>query len=262
MRRAAVLAFVGALGAGCAAIPGTSPADITLYDDDVAPLIIAMTTPMESPPLDPIEPVEPPLQAPPLMPPLPAPVTMSQAPQVPTSNPVPPQPQANGAPGANVVAAASPTALPPTAVLPTEELAALALIADLQRYNALGADDIRRELSVATNALARERSDANRVRLAVLYTLARTPQDDQRAVQLLDGVAKGPAVAPPVRQLAAVLLAQVAERQRVLRDEQQKADAALQKLEALRAMERSLMRNRVRSGSSGGGGGGGSGGGN
>ncbi|HVJ75633.1 MAG TPA: hypothetical protein VNB03_16550, partial [Casimicrobiaceae bacterium] len=247
MRRAAVLAFVGALGAGCAAIPGTSPADITLYDDDVAPLIIAMTTPMESPPLDPIEPVEPPLQAPPLMPPLPAPVTMSQAPQVPTSNPVPPQPQANGAPGANVVAAASPTALPPTAVLPTEELAALALIADLQRYNALGADDIRRELSVATNALARERSDANRVRLAVLYTLARSaPQDDQRALQLLDNVARSGGSATPVKALAAVLHVQVSDRIRSVRDEQAKANEAVQKLEALRAMERSLLRDRVR----------------
>ena len=52
-------------------------------------------------------------------------------------------------------------------------------------------------LAAATQALARQRTDANRVRLAVLYTLARAgPQDDQRALQLLDNVAKsGPA--PP-----------------------------------------------------------------
>ena len=43
------------------------------------------------------------------------------------------------------------------------------------------------------------------------------------------------------------------ERQRAVRDEQQKADAAIQKLEALRAMERSLLRDRVRSGGGGGG---------
>jgi len=42
-----------------------------------------------------------------------------------------------------------------------------------------------------------------------------------------------------------------------VRDEQLKADAALQKLEALRQMERSLLRERVRSGGGGGGGGGG-----
>ena len=45
-----------------------------------------------------------------------------------------------------------------------------------------------------------------------------------------------------------------------MRDEQARSEAALQKLEALRAMERSLLRDRVRSG--GGGGGAGSGGGN
>ena len=59
-----------------------------------------------------------------------------------------------------------------------------------------------------------------------------------------------------------MLQAQISGRQRAVREEQQKADAALQKLEALRQMERSLMRERARSGGGGGGGsGGGSGGG-
>ena len=103
----------------------------------------------------------------------------------------------------------------------------------------------KRELTAATQALARQRTDVNRVRLAVLYTLLRTsPQDDQRAVQLFDNVAKNASPGSPVRQLAAVLQAQVTERQRAVRDEQQKADAAIQKLEALRAMERSLLRDR------------------
>ena len=108
--------------------------------------------------------------------------------------------------------------------------------------------------------LGRQRTDANRVRLAVLYTLSRTnPQDDQRALQLLDNVSKSNPGSPAVKQLAVVLQVQIAGRQRAVRDEQQKADAALQKLEALRQMERSLLRERARSG--GGGGGGGSGGG-
>ena len=42
---------------------------------------------------------------------------------------------------------------------------------------------------------------------------------------------------------------------RAVRDEQQKADAAVKKLEALRTMERDLLRDRVRSGGGGGGGG-------
>ncbi len=132
-----------------------------------------------------------------------------------------------------------------SAAEPTEDQQMLSLLADLQRYGTLQNDELKRELTAATQALARQRTDVNRVRLAVLYTLLRTsPQDDQRAVQLFENVAKNAAPASPVRQLAAVLQAQVAERQRAVRDEQQKADAAIQKLEALRAMERSLLRDR------------------
>jgi len=135
-----------------------------------------------------------------------------------------------------------------------------ALLADLQRYNGLSADELRREAQAMTQALTRGRSDANRVRLAVLYTLTRqTAQDDQRALQLFETVAKSNPASAAVKQLAAVLSVQVAERVRAVRDEQVRSEAAIQKLEALRAMERSLLRDRVRSG--GGGGGAGSGGG-
>ncbi|HEY8242873.1 MAG TPA: hypothetical protein VII68_05385 [Casimicrobiaceae bacterium] len=260
--RLVAIGMAAGLAAGCASVPGTSPSDITLYDDDVAPLIIAMTTPQDEP-IEPIEPVEPPMIAPPLMPaPTPAPVAPPPAATVPTSTGDSPPPAATGAPAGNVVAAASPSSLPQVMVLPVEDMAALGLIADLQRYNTLGADEVRRELAVATNALARERIDANRVRLAVLYTLSHANvQDDQRALQLLDNVAKSGGGATPVKALAAILYIQVADRIRSVRDEQAKANEALQKLEALRAMERSLLRDRVRSGGGGGGGGGGAGGG-
>jgi hypothetical protein len=136
----------------------------------------------------------------------------------------------------------------------------LALLADLQRYGTMGADDLRRELANATAALGRQRTDANRVRLAVLYTLVRAnPQDDLRALQLFENVAKSNPGPTPIKQLAAVLQAQVTERQKAVRDEQKKADEAIQKLEALRALERSLLRDRVRSGGGGGGGAGGGG---
>lgn len=162
----------------------------------------------------------------------------------------------------------APTPLPPAAAPPPspvpaeptpEEREFAALLADLQRYGTLGADEVRRELAAMTQAVARTRADPNRVRLAVLHTMSRqSPQDDQRAMQLLDTVAKANPGNPALKQLAAVLQAQVAERVRAVRDEQAKSEAALQKLEALRAMERSLLRDRVRSG--GGGGGAGSGG--
>jgi hypothetical protein len=155
---------------------------------------------------------------------------------------------------------AAPTPPLPVATEPSpDERELAALLADLQRYGTLGADELRRELQATTQALARTRSDATRVRLAVLHTLSRqSPQDDQRALQLLDTVAKANPGTPALKQLAAVLQVQVAERVRAVRDEQAKSEAALQKLEALRAMERSLLRDRVRSG--GGGGGAGSGG--
>ena len=262
--RTALAACAAALAAACAALPATSPSDITLYDEDVAPLIIEMTPPLDSPP---IEPVEPPLQAPPLMPaPTPAPAVDARPPGGVAStaaNAGPAAPAASStAPAENVVATAAPSSLPSVAPIPAEDLAALALIADLVRYNTLGPDDVKRELGLATNALARERTDANRVRLAVLYTIAHSsPQDDQRALQLLENVSKSGGGATPVKAIAAILYVQVSDRIRSVRDEQAKASEAVQKLEALRAMERSLLRDRVRSGGGGGGGGAGGGGG-
>ena len=135
------------------------------------------------------------------------------------------------------------------------------MLVDLQRYGAMTPDEIRREQNAVTQLLTRQRTDFNRIRLAVLHTLAKTPQDDQRAVQLLDSVVKSNPGSPAAKQLAAVVQVQVAERMRAVRDEQQKADAAVKKLEALRNMERDLLRDRIRSGGGGGGGGGSSGGG-
>jgi len=172
--------------------------------------------------------------------------------------------QAAAPPGAEPVAAVPPPAAPapplPVAIEPSpDERELAALLADLQRYGTLGPDEMRRELQTMTQTVARTRSDAMRVRLAVLHTLSRqSPQDDQRALQLLDAVVKANPGMPALKQLAAVLQVQITERVRAVRDEQAKSEAALQKLEALRAMERSLLRDRVRSG--GGGGGAGSGG--
>jgi hypothetical protein len=235
-----------ALLAGCA-----TPPPIVPDEDDEPTLTPAPSTPMVEYP--PIEPVEPPIPTP-----EPTPSPPASAPAPPTAEPAP--------------IAVPPAVAPPE--VPAETLELLALLSDLQRYGAFSADDVRRELVVATQTLNRQRTDPNRVRLAVLYTLAKnSPQDDQRALQLLDNVAKSNPGSPAVKQIAAVLQAQISERLRAVRDEQQKADVAIQKLEALRAMERSLLRDRIRSGgggaggagggagSSGGGGGGGAGGG-
>jgi hypothetical protein len=158
------------------------------------------------------------------------------------------------------VVAAIPPVQPAGPTIPPEDLELIALMSDLNKYNALGAEEVKRELAAMTQAFNRDRNDANRVRLAVLYTLTHSAQDDLRALQLLDNVAKSGGGSTPVKHLAAVIQVQVAERSRAVRDEAQRANDATQKLEALRQMERSLLRDRVSSGGGGAGGGAGGGG--
>ena len=152
---------------------------------------------------------------------------------------------------------------PPAAPVPVneEEQQAIALLADLQRYAGESGDDLRRELAAANQAVSRARTEANRIRLAVLLTLpgAGAP-DDARALALLDSVAGKSAGTSPVKQLAAVLYAQIAERARGMAEERKKSAAAQEKLDQLRAVERSLLLERSRNaGGAGGGGGGGTG---
>jgi len=239
-------AALALLLAGCAAAPPVVLTPEEQYEPEL--VTVPPVTPLIEYP--PIEPVEPPLPEP-----VPAPAP------APAASPIPrPPPEPLREPPPEVAPAIVPNAVPAPAAAaePTEDQQLLSLLSDLQRYAAMPGDDLRRELAGVTAALARTRSDANRVRLAVLYTLVRaTPQDDQRAQQLFDNVARSNPGSASIKQLAAVLQAQVTERQKAVHDEQQKADAAIQKLEALRQMERSLLRDRVRSGGGGGGGGGG-----
>lgn len=256
MSRAAIATLLMSMLGACAAAP---PAPVATPPPAFAPQpaivpqpaveVPAATAPaalIESPPIEPVT--------------LP-PVRVAAA-----VEPAPPLPERN----AQVAVVPPPETAPPVAPPPPQVIVAeptpeerefVALLGDLQRYTTLGGDEIRRETQTMTQAIARGRSDANRVRLAVLYTLSRqSAQDDQRALQLFDTVAKSNPASPAVKQLATVLSVQVAERVRAVRDEQARSEAAIQKLEALRAMERSLLRDRVRSG--GGGGGAGSGGSN
>jgi hypothetical protein len=198
------IAVVAALAwlAGCATPP---PVEVEEEPEPAAAPEPAWTPMVEYPPIEPVEPVEPP-EKPPEKPPAPAAGTVVPAPPAPVAEPG---------------AVTPPVAAPPE--VPTDEQQLAALVADLQRYNALGPDDLRREIAAVTQAVGRQRTDANRVRLAVLYTLLRTPQDDLRALQLFENVANSNPGSPAVKRLAAVLQVQVAERARIVRDERQKA---------------------------------------
>jgi hypothetical protein len=240
--RAAGLAL---LVASCATSPVPEPPSERPASEP-EPLPSVSPAPLiESPPLEPVEPPAPAAQqpstaiAPPTSPPPPVARPSAPAPAPVAPSPVPPAPAA-----------------PPPAE--TEDTQLLGLLSDLSRYSAMNGDEVRKEIGSATQALARQRTDANRVRLAVLYTLARAnPQDDQRALQLFETVTRGPGPATPIRNLATTLQTQVSERLRSTREEQQKSEQAVRKLDQMLELERALLRDRVRSGGGGGGGGGG-----
>jgi len=184
----------------------------------------------------------------------PAAEQIAQAPaQTPTPVPAP-QPQApvTGAPEA--------PAAPPAN---EEEQQTLALLVDLQRYATAPADELRRELASVNQASnPRVRTDVNRIRLAVLLTMPNAgPPDDGRALALLESVAGKTGGASPLKQLAIVLYAQIAERVRNVAEERKRSALAQEKLDQLRAVERSLLLERSRNagGAGGGGGGGGTG---
>jgi hypothetical protein len=243
MRRVS-LALACACLAACASLP---PAQETFYFDEEAMASLPAAPLVEYPPIEPVQ--------------MPPPVEPTPVPAI-----APPSAAANATPAnppvgqERIVVAALPPSLPAPPVVPAEDLEVLTLMADLARYNALTGDDIKRELAAISQTFNRDRNDANRIRLAVLYTLTRSPQDDLRAQQLLDNVAKSGGPPTAVKHLAAVLQTQVTERTRALRDESARANEAVQKLEALRQMERSLLRDRVSSGGGGAGGGAGGGG--
>jgi hypothetical protein len=159
----------------------------------------------------------------------------------------------------------TPAPATPEAVEPAvndEEQQTIALLLDLTRYTSESNDELRRDLAAAIQALSRARTDANRIRAAVLLTLPGAgPPDDTRAIALLESVTGKTPSASPMKQLAAVLLAQIAERVRGMTEERKKSAAAQEKLDQLRAVERSLLleRNRNAGGAGGGGGGGGTG---
>jgi hypothetical protein len=179
----------------------------------------------------------------------PAPERIAQAPQTPVPAP---QPQAPAT-------AQEAPAAPPVS---EDEQQALALLADLQRYATAPADELRRELASVNQASnPRARTDVNRIRLAVLLTMPNAgPPDDGRALALLESVTGKTGGASPLKQLAMVLYAQIVERVRNVAEERKRTALAQEKLDQLRAVERSLLLERSRNaGGAGGGGGGGTG---
>ena len=115
---------------------------------------------------------------------------------------------------------------------------ALAILNDLQKLILASSDEQKRELNIAAQAVTRQRSDLARLRLGLLQSLPANGSDENRAIVTLEPLLKG---SGPVRAAAIVILAQLGERQRSLREEKKRSEDLQQKLDALKALERSLL---------------------
>ena len=133
--------------------------------------------------------------------------------------------------------AAPPVLEPPKVNEEAEE--ALALLVDLQKLVLAGPDEQKRELAAATQALSRQKSDTARLRLGMLQSLPAAGGDEARALATLEPILKQGT--GPTRMVATVLVAQLGERQRAVREEKKRAEDLQQKLDALKALERSLL---------------------
>jgi hypothetical protein len=131
---------------------------------------------------------------------------------------------------------------------------ATARTADLVGYFAAvaraGAGEQKRELAQWTAAFARAPSPYLRVRLGGLHAQPIPGlRDDARALALLEPLVTGAGVAAadrPIADLASLLYAQVAERQRMEKSELKKQDALREQIEAMKSIERTIMQREER----------------
>lgn len=131
---------------------------------------------------------------------------------------------------------------------------AIGLIAYQQRIRGLSGDELAVEYAAASQAMVRQKSDAARLRLAMLLSLpGATFRDDERAAALADEVAnrRTAATADGLRPLAALIAVHIGEQRRQedrnqklaqkLQEEEKRADALQQKLDGLKAIEKSML---------------------
>lgn len=138
-----------------------------------------------------------------------------------------------------------PPAAPEPVKLPEDQEQSLSLLAEMTRAANGSAEDLRKDFLGAQVAFNKDKSSLNRLRYAWLSALmGPAAGDDARLQGLLEPlVAKtgGFTANHPLRSVADVLLAQIAERVRQLREEQKRGDALQQKLDALKAIEKQLL---------------------
>lgn len=135
--------------------------------------------------------------------------------------------------------------LPEPIKLPDDQEQSLSLLVEIARSANASAEDLRKDFLASQATFNKDKSSVNRMRYAwISGLLGAAAGDDLRLQALLEPlVAKtgGFAATHPLRAVADVMLAQLAERTRQLKEEQKKADALQQKLDALKAIEKNLL---------------------
>ncbi len=122
----------------------------------------------------------------------------------------------------------------------------------ISRVRGLQGDELSREYSLAQQALAKQKTAANRIKLAFLMCLPYTSfKDDVRANALLAEVFEDKKDNGSIVNLAALLANQTYELKRqeerfqksnqIMKDEQKRADQLQQKLDALKNIEKSII---------------------
>jgi len=130
-----------------------------------------------------------------------------------------------------------PPTVPPTAV-PDDVKQVSDLVGYYSRVAAMPPEEQRREYASAGQTLSRDPTPYNRIRVALLASMPGTTfQDDVRATSLLEPYSQAGPGYDKLRQFAALLHGQLAERTKA----RARADQLKEQLEALRAVERTII---------------------
>lgn len=128
------------------------------------------------------------------------------------------------------------------------------VLAYFQHIKTLSANALVTENAAAAQALSKQRSDSNRLKLALLLLLPNTAfKDEARAAALADEVLNNKTADAPHLKNLALLVAAVANEQKrqderfwqlaqKQKDDEKRADALQQKLDALKSIEKDLIK--------------------
>ncbi len=144
-------------------------------------------------------------------------------------------------------AAPAPAAVTPEPLkLPEDHEQSLALLTEIAKSTNSNGEELRKEYTSAQATFNREKTLINRMRLTWYSALLAPAQqgEDARLTTLIEPmVAKigGFGATHPLRPIAELLLAQISERGRQVREQSKKVDELQQKLDALKAIEKQLL---------------------